>query len=120
MVSIRVNGISGEESLQRTLTALTALDYPVAVDKEPTLKDPILTLTYTPKPPEHTIRRILAAIESTDSSLEARIYHPPTLEERVRAMQARERCRIIYQVPLCPRSHPIFYHWNRTNESGLK
>ncbi|KAF2452674.1 hypothetical protein BDY21DRAFT_358388 [Lineolata rhizophorae] len=100
-VSVRVNGVSSEESLPQILAALTVLDHPVTVDRQPTLKDPILTVTYTPKAPGFTIRHILAAMETVDQSFKASIYHPPTLEERARAMHARERLLIICRVLLC-------------------
>jgi Cu+-exporting ATPase len=99
-VSILVNGISNEESLLNILSALTTLDHPVTIDKQPTLNDPILAITYTPQAPQFTIRHILTAIRSADLCLKANIHHPPTPEERARAMHARERLHVIYRVLL--------------------
>jgi Cu+-exporting ATPase len=53
--------------------------------------DPILELEYTPAAPDFTIRTIIAAISSAQSPpFNVSIYHPPTLEERVRKMQSAE------------------------------
>ena len=99
-VLVRVDGMSEEQILTRIFAAITALDHSVVVDKQPKMQDPILTVTYTPHLPDFTIRHILAAIESVDEALKAGIYHPPTLEERVRAMHTRERQHVIYRVAL--------------------
>ena len=99
-VSVRIDGISEEQILPRILAAMTTLDHSIIVDKQPSVHDPILTVTYTPRPPDFTIRHISAAIESADDCLKAEIYRPPTSEERARAMHARERRHAIYRVAL--------------------
>ncbi|KIW01598.1 uncharacterized protein PV09_07070 [Verruconis gallopava] len=99
-VSILIDGIADEQTVRHILAALTALDHPITVSKQPTIQEPTITVSYEPEAPYFTIRHILAAIESVDQTLRANIYHPPTLEERARAMHARERLHIIYRVVL--------------------
>ena len=99
-VSVHIDGLSLEESLLQIVATLAALEHPVTVDKQSTLRDPILTITYTPKTPEFTIRHILAAVESVDESFKASVYHPPTIEERARVMHAREKRNVIFRVLL--------------------
>lgn len=102
-VSIRVTGVSDEANIMQLLVTVVALKHKITIEKWLSLKDPVLTITYSPKPPDFTIRHILAAIDSTvptTTSFTASIYHPPTIEERARAMHARERRHVIYRVLL--------------------
>jgi P-type Cu+ transporter len=70
------------------------------VTKEFSLKDPILKLKYTPRPPEFTIRDILATVNSISRSFSVSVYHPPTIEDRSRATLARERRKIFFRLAL--------------------
>jgi heavy metal translocating P-type ATPase len=72
----------------------------VKIEKELTLDDPILKVKYIARPPEFTIRQILHSITSLDEAFQASIYHPPTIEDRSRAMHARERKRILIRLAL--------------------
>lgn len=63
--------------------------------------DPILTLTYTPAPPNLTIRVIIRIIEGAgepQTPFRASIYHPPSLEDRARHMQRREQRHILWRL----------------------
>lgn len=63
------------------------------------LTDPILQISYTPEPSVFTIRTIISAISSTNSPpYNVSVYHPPTLEERARRMQLRERQSLLYRL----------------------
>ena len=58
--------------------------------------DPIVQISYTPEPSVFTIRTIISAIASTNSPpFNVSVYHPPTLEERARRMQLRERQNLL-------------------------
>lgn len=57
----------------------------------PTPARPIMKFSYIPDAPDFTIRQILAAIQASDQSLEASIYHPPSLEERSRMAQHKHQ-----------------------------
>ncbi|PNY18615.1 copper-transporting ATPase HMA5 [Tolypocladium capitatum] len=65
--------------------------------REPSVQLPRLRVRYTPAAPRFTIRHILRAIEATDPSLKASIYHPPTLEERSRAIRAKHQRELLYR-----------------------
>lgn len=64
--------------------------------------DPLLTLSYTPSPPDFTIRTILDTINTATNALSrpftATIYHPPSLEDRARRMQAREQRALLWRL----------------------
>lgn len=95
-VMIKIAGMFCDHCPQRVLEALSSA-FPglLAVDKPPSHKDPVITVIYRPQHGIITIRGIVATIHSVNSQLEATIYHPPTIEERSRAMQIRERRRLL-------------------------
>lgn len=72
----------------------------IEVLKKPTLNRPFLKIRYTPSSPNFTVRHILKAIEATDPSLTAHIYHPPTLEERSRAIRAKHQKALLRRMIL--------------------
>lgn len=65
--------------------------------------DPILRLSYTPSPPNFTVRTILALFTSEMGSspshpFSATIFQPPTLEERARRMHIREQRALLWRL----------------------
>ncbi|KAF2966443.1 hypothetical protein GQX73_g7136 [Xylaria multiplex] len=72
----------------------------IRIDSRPTTQRPILELTYVPQAPTFTIRHILAAIDASDPAFKASIYHPPTLEERAKKIQARHQKQIFLRALL--------------------
>ena len=72
----------------------------IALDQIPTLKEPFMRISYTPRPPDFTIRDITATIESLDSSFSATIYTPPSIEQRSQAMQKHEQHRLLIRLLL--------------------
>jgi Cu+-exporting ATPase len=100
-VMIRIAGMLSDLSPQCILDALSS-SFPglVTVDKPPSYKDPVMTITYRPKPGVVTIRDILAAIHGLSNQISATVYHRPTIEERSRAMQFRERRRLLLRLLL--------------------
>ncbi|KAI9879380.1 MAG: hypothetical protein M1830_008678 [Pleopsidium flavum] len=72
----------------------------IMVEKRPTLKDPIMEVTYTPQLPYLTVRHIIATIRDTNDAFKVTIYHPPTIEQRSRAMQLHERRRLLLRLLL--------------------
>ncbi|PGH04962.1 hypothetical protein AJ79_06919 [Helicocarpus griseus UAMH5409] len=98
-VSIQVDGMFCHHCPEAIVNALeTMKDESVSVDEKPTLKKPIVTVTYKPEPPYMTVRNIVATIESTNRAFKASIYHPPTIEDRSRAMQLHERRRLLIRL----------------------
>lgn len=84
------------------MSALRALGPEVTVS-QPLVShtEPILTLTYTPSPPDLTIRTIVKAIEGAGDSASpftAAIHRPPSLEDRARYMQRREQKHILQRL----------------------
>jgi heavy metal translocating P-type ATPase len=97
-VEIRVDGIFCSRCPDRIITTLKGLAPDrLQIYQEPTVKNPIVRLRYTPKAPEFTVRHILQAIEAADEALKASIYHPPTLEERSRAIRAKHQRALLYR-----------------------
>ena len=84
------------------MNALKALGKDVIVDKPLTSHtDPILTLTYTPNPPNLSIRTIIKVIEGAgepDTHFNTAIYRPPSLEDRARYMQRREQQHMLMRL----------------------
>ncbi|KAK3615476.1 hypothetical protein LTR56_026562 [Elasticomyces elasticus] len=99
-VSVRIEGMYCEHCPDRITEALGGLKQHIAVESAPTMKKPILTITYTPNAPDFTIRDILSAISATDGAFTSAIYHPPSLMERSKQMHARTRQRVLYRVLL--------------------
>jgi P-type Cu+ transporter len=76
---------------ERILEALEACSFPVKVLKSLTLEDPILTVEYEPLPPNATVRHLVYTISNVSPQFSVSLYHPPTIEERSRALQWREQ-----------------------------
>ena len=100
-VMIRVAGMFCDHCPQRVLEALSS-SFPglLCIDKRPSREDPITMITYRPQHQIVTIRDILATIDGVNDQVKATIYHPPTIEERSRAMQLRERRRLLLRLLL--------------------
>jgi len=95
-VMIRIAGMFCDHCPQQVVEALSS-SFPelLTIDKPPSHKDPIMTLRYHPQRGIVTIRSIMATIHGINNQFEATIYHPPTIEDRSRAMQLRERHRLL-------------------------
>jgi len=100
-VMISIAGMFCDHCPQRVLEALSS-SFPglLTVDKPPSQQDPIIVVIYHPQHGIITIRGILATIHGVSDQLKATIYHPPTIEERSRAMQLRERRRLLMRLLL--------------------
>lgn len=98
-VEIRVDGMFSHSCSQAVLKALESIeDDTLVVNERPMFKKPILKVTYTPRAPHVTIRTIIAAIESEDKTFRASVYHPPTIEDRSRAILRRERQQLLFRL----------------------
>ncbi|KIW36580.1 uncharacterized protein PV06_11168, partial [Exophiala oligosperma] len=98
-IPVRIDGMHCGRCPDRVVQAMKRVKS-VTIETMPTLKDPILTVSYTPNPPHFTVRTLLSAVKDTDPSFEVSVHHPPTLEERSRKMVAREQRHILYRVGL--------------------
>lgn len=93
-VAIHVDGMFCHHCPGKVLDSLQSLP-DVTVEEKLSQKSPMLKITYIPRPPSLTIRSILASIDQANSSFHASIYHPPSIEDRSRAMQLLERRRLL-------------------------
>jgi P-type Cu+ transporter len=99
---VKIEGMYCEHCPARILEALRQrFPSELAVEREPTLKDPIVKFTYIPQAPLFTIRSIIATIIAVDEKFSAAVYHPPSLEERSHAMHQREQRRILLRLAMC-------------------
>ncbi|PHH71263.1 hypothetical protein CDD82_6660 [Ophiocordyceps australis] len=96
-VEIQIDGFFCPRCPQRISQTLRNLGPRVEVLSEPSLDQPRVRIRYSPEAPRFTIRHILRAIEATDASLHASIYHAPTLEERSRAIRAKHQRELVYR-----------------------
>ncbi|KAI4126044.1 MAG: hypothetical protein LQ347_005125, partial [Umbilicaria vellea] len=98
-VMLRIDGMYCEHCPPRVVDCIASkFAGSISIDKLPTLKDPIITLTYTPEAPTFTIRSIIAEIDSLDDSFSTKFYHPPSIEERSYAMQVHEQHRLLIRL----------------------
>ncbi|PYI01368.1 putative copper resistance-associated P-type ATPase [Aspergillus sclerotiicarbonarius CBS 121057] len=93
-VSIHVDGMFCHHCPEKVVQALNGLP-DVKVDGSLSVKNPILAVTYTPKPPALTVRKILQTIDTAHDLFTATVYRPPSIEDRSRAMQRHERRRLL-------------------------
>ena len=101
-ISLRVEGMFYEHSPSQILGAIKErYREKVIIDKAPSVKDPILRITYQPQAPQVTIRDIVATINSVNDAFKTSIYHPPSIEERSVAIQIHERQRLLRRLILC-------------------
>ncbi|PIG81346.1 copper resistance-associated P-type ATPase [Aspergillus arachidicola] len=93
-VAIRVEGMFCHHCPEKVLNSLKELSN-VEIDGTLSVKNPIVKVTYTPRPPSLTIRAILQRIDDVHDAFNATVYHPPSIEDRSRAIQLHERCRLL-------------------------
>ncbi|KAL4897254.1 E1-E2 ATPase-domain-containing protein [Aspergillus ambiguus] len=93
-VSILVDGMFCHHCPDRIINSVKALQN-VEADDAFSLKNPIITVTYTPHPPRFTIRDILQKIKAQHDAFNPVIHRPPTIEDRSREMQHHERRRLL-------------------------
>ncbi|OAP63425.1 hypothetical protein AYL99_02652 [Fonsecaea erecta] len=98
-VQLRIDGMYCEHCPENVRTAIQSALSPAhgstfTITQLPTLKDPILTVTYRPSP-QLNIRSFIAVVDASHEALKASVYHPPTLEERSRRLQRKEMKHIL-------------------------
>ncbi|KAI0026163.1 copper transporting P-type ATPase [Xylariomycetidae sp. FL0641] len=97
-VDIHIDGFYCQHCPDRLERSLAGFRHDLKVVNRPTFNSPFMKITYVPEVPVFTIRRILAAIEASDPSFKASIYHPPTLEERSKRIHAHHQKQILLRV----------------------
>ncbi|KAF8272042.1 hypothetical protein EI94DRAFT_1718882 [Lactarius quietus] len=97
-VALRVEGMFCDQCPQRITHCLEKMSQITNIIP-PTLQDPVLRLTYEPLPPAFTIRDIVSAIVSSSSSpFKVTLHKTPTLEDRARLLQAKEKRSLLYRL----------------------
>ncbi|RBQ72703.1 hypothetical protein VDGD_05491 [Verticillium dahliae] len=99
-VQILVEGAYCKHCPDRLVHSLAAFKPNLEIISAPTVENPKMQIAYVPNTPYLTIRRILAAIEAADPSFRPSIYHPPTIEERSKAVVARHQRQLLRRVYL--------------------
>ena len=101
-VQIHIDGMYCSHCPERVAEALEELKssgstlYPIEVSEMPTLKQPRIEIIYKPPPfTDMTIRKLISTISAADANFRVMLYHPPSLEERSRRMQQKERWYIL-------------------------
>lgn len=98
-IMLAIDGMYCDHCPQRIVDALRELgSTSLVVDKAPTIKRPVMTITYTPKLPDFTARKLVTVVSAQGEQFKVSVYHPPSLEERSQAMQQSERKRILYRL----------------------
>ncbi|KAE8350651.1 E1-E2 ATPase-domain-containing protein [Aspergillus coremiiformis] len=93
-VTIRVEGMFCHHCPEKVLSSLKELP-DIQINDTLSVKNPIVKVTYTPRPPSLTIRTILQSIGKVHDAFNASVYHPPSVEDRSRAIQLHERRRLL-------------------------
>jgi P-type Cu+ transporter len=100
-IAIKIQGMHCHHCPPKVVDAMEKVyGNKITIDIPPTMKDNILEISYIPNPPDLTIRHILATLKDVDPVFNPEIYHPPTLEERSKYIQQRERNHILYRLAL--------------------
>jgi Cu+-exporting ATPase len=97
-LSLRIEGMHCPRCPKRIADEVQSLG--VDLQKSPTLDSPILTISYVPKAPSFTIRRILDEICALDPSFRVSVYKPASVEQRSREMLAKEQRAIFLRALL--------------------
>ncbi|KAB8078961.1 E1-E2 ATPase-domain-containing protein [Aspergillus leporis] len=93
-VTIKVDGMFCRHCPEKVINALKELT-DVEIDNTLSVNNPLVKVTYTPRPPSLTIRTILQNIGKVHDDFSATVYHPPSIEDRSRAIQLHERRRLL-------------------------
>ncbi|KAG7091931.1 hypothetical protein E1B28_008323 [Marasmius oreades] len=98
-VTLQILGMYSSKCPTRVMASLEKLGSSITVTKPLNdSSDPLLTLSYEPKPPMFTIRHIIDAIVSQSPEFTVKVYHPPTIEERSRNIRLREQRRLLIRL----------------------
>ncbi|CUS14166.1 unnamed protein product [Tuber aestivum] len=102
-VTLKVEGMFCDHCPGRAVSALESSfpDELLSIVAPITRQSGLIHIKYTPRPPGFTLRHITAAISSVSPGFVVSVYHPPTMEERSRQLQLRERNRLLTRLIMC-------------------
>ncbi len=93
---LRVDGMFCRHCPSRVEEALESrFSAEVTVDKTATPNDPIVGISYVPRPPDFTIRDVVNTIDGTHGDFRTTIYNPPSMEEKSQNLQKHEQRKIL-------------------------
>ncbi|KAG0135033.1 E1-E2 ATPase-domain-containing protein [Tuber indicum] len=102
-VTLKVEGMFCDHCPGKVIDALES-SFPgelLSVVAPITRQSGLVHIKYVPQPPGFTLRHITAAISSISPGFMVSVYHPPTMEERSRQLQLRERNRLLTRLIVC-------------------
>ena len=100
-IQIHIDGMFCQHCPPRIVSALEQRYHAnITIEKQPTLKAPVMSIAYRPRVPDFTIRHILSSIDGVDDRFKANVFHPPTLEDRSRKLKVAERNRTLLRLLL--------------------
>ncbi|KAI6083022.1 E1-E2 ATPase-domain-containing protein [Hypoxylon rubiginosum] len=99
-VSIRVDGMPCQHCPGRVTDVMKQYAESVTTIKPVSFEDPIMVISYVPWVSDITIRTITSAIDGADPSFHTAVYHPPTVEEAAKRMNARIRRQTLRRLVL--------------------
>ncbi|KAI5813869.1 Cu2+-exporting ATPase [Pyronema omphalodes] len=101
-MKLSLSGIRDEAHVQRIgMDLSTSFDDAVQVDQLPSVgsEPSVMKITYTPAPPEVSIRKIIAVIAATDCKVG--IHHDETMEESRLRIQKKKRWGYLIRLIVC-------------------
>lgn len=102
-VALKVEGTYCDHCPQKIMEVLES-SFPgqnLLIEAPFTRSSSIVRFKYTPDPPRFTLRHITAAISAISPDFVVSVYRPPTMEQRSRQLQLRERNRLLMRLVLC-------------------
>ncbi|KAG0636642.1 E1-E2 ATPase-domain-containing protein [Tuber brumale] len=102
-VTLKVEGMFCDHCPGKVIGALESSfpDELLSIVSPITRQSGLIHIKYVPRPPSFTLRHITAAISSISPEFVVSVYHPPTMEERSRQLQLRERNRLLIRLIIC-------------------
>ncbi|KAF8534318.1 E1-E2 ATPase-domain-containing protein [Trichophaea hybrida] len=101
-IALNVKGITCEDCTKKIVQALeTTFPGVLVIETEPTVHSPALRLTYTPKLPDITIRKIIDVITSIEPGFEVSVFHQLSIEQRSQQIRQKERSDYLFRLALC-------------------
>ncbi|KAI9893471.1 MAG: hypothetical protein M1814_006768 [Vezdaea aestivalis] len=101
-IGLQIDGMFCQHCPPQVINAIKSIDgSSVEIEQSPTLNKPVVTIRYIPNPPYFSVRNIVDAITAANGAFSVSVHHPPTIEDRSRAMQQHERRRLLLRLFLC-------------------
>ena len=101
-ITLAIDGMFCKHCPSRIVDAVKSR-YPgrVRIEKSPSSNDPTMSITYTPAPPDFTIRDIVSVIDSLNDLFRTKISNPVPTEQRAQEMKIREQRKLLKRLLLC-------------------